>query len=164
MTMLSYDFFLDLAIILLSTKIFGLLTRKVQMPQVVGALLAGVLLGPTFLNVLQETEFIDKMAELGVIMLMFTAGMETDIKELKQTGKASFIIAAFGVGIPLIGGFLAAAVFSGNIASMSKLELLQIFYRGHLNGHISEYNRRDTSGNGKAKNKVRNSDIGSSCY
>ncbi len=45
------------------------------------------------------------MAELGVIMLMFTAGMETDIKELKQTGKASFIIAAFGVGIPLIGGF-----------------------------------------------------------
>ncbi len=130
MTMLSYDFFLDLAIILLSTKIFGLLTRKVQMPQVVGALLAGVLLGPTFLNVLQETEFIDKMAELGVIMLMFTAGMETDIKELKQTGKASFIIAAFGVGIPLIGGFLAAAVFSGNIASMSKLELLQNIFIG----------------------------------
>jgi Kef-type K+ transport system membrane component KefB len=128
--MLSYDFFLDLAIILLSTKLFGLLTRKVQMPQVVGALLAGVLLGPTFLNILGETEFIDKMAELGVILLMFTAGMETDVRELKSTGKASFIIAAFGVGVPLIGGFLAAALFAGDFAAMSKLDLLQNIFIG----------------------------------
>jgi Kef-type K+ transport system membrane component KefB len=128
--MLSYDFFLDLAIILLSTKLFGLLTRRVQMPQVVGALLAGVILGPTFLNILEETEFINKMAELGVILLMFTAGMETDVKELKRTGKASFIIAIFGVGVPLIGGFLAAALFAGDFAEMSKLDLLQNIFIG----------------------------------
>lgn len=66
--MLSYDFFLDLAIILLSTKLFGLLTRRVQMPQVVGALLAGVILGPTFLNILEETEFINSTFPLENIL------------------------------------------------------------------------------------------------
>ncbi len=128
--MLSYDFFLDLAIILLSTKLFGLLTRKVQMPQVVGALLAGVILGPTFFNVLQETTFINQMAELGVILLMFTAGMETDIKELKETGKASFIIAILGVAVPLIGGFAIAMLFTPNWQAISTLDLLQNIFIG----------------------------------
>lgn len=127
---MSYKFFLDLAIILLSTKIFGLFTRKVQMPQVVGALLAGVLLGPTFLNVLQETEFISQMAELGVVMLMFTAGMETDIKELKKTGKASLVIAIAGVLIPLGGGFLAAAIFHDTLGNMTQAELLENIFIG----------------------------------
>jgi len=127
---LSYKFFLDLAIILLSTKVFGLFTRKVQMPQVVGALLAGVLLGPTFLNVLQETEFISQMAELGVVMLMFTAGMETDIKELKKTGKASLVIAVAGVLIPLAGGFLAAAIFHDTLGDMTQAELLENIFIG----------------------------------
>lgn len=128
--MLSYGFFLDLAIILLSTKLFGLLTRKFQMPQVVGALLAGLILGPTVLNILHETEFINMMAELGVIMLMFTAGMETDVKELKKTGKASLIIAIFGVVIPLAGGFLAAAIFSDTLGQMSQLDLLKNIFIG----------------------------------
>ncbi|NDL68788.1 cation:proton antiporter [Anaerotalea alkaliphila] len=128
--MLSYGFFLDLAIILLSTKLFGLLTRKFQMPQVVGALLAGLILGPTFLNILEETTFINQMAELGVIMLMFAAGMETDIHELKKTGKASFVIAIFGVAIPLIGGFLATAVFSDSLGNMTQAELLQNIFIG----------------------------------
>lgn len=128
--MLSYGFFMDLAIILLSTKIFGLVTRKFQMPQVVGALLAGLLLGPTFLNVLQETQFIDQMAELGVIMLMFTAGMETDVKELKKTGKSSLIIAVLGVAIPLIGGFVVAGAFSGTLTQATQLEVLQNVFMG----------------------------------
>ncbi len=95
--MLSYEFLFDLALILISTKLFGLITKMVRMPQVVGALVAGVILGPAVLNVLSETEFIQKLAELGVIVLMFTAGLETDINQLKKTGKASFIIAVLGV-------------------------------------------------------------------
>ena len=83
--MLSYEFLFDLALILISTKLFGLITKKVRMPQVVGALVAGVILGPAVLNVLSETEFIQKLAELGVIVLMFTAGLETDINQLKKT-------------------------------------------------------------------------------
>ncbi|EOU2014790.1 cation:proton antiporter [Clostridium perfringens] len=110
--MLSYEFLFDLALILISTKLFGLITKKVRMPQVVGALVAGVILGPAVLNVLSETEFIQKLAELGVIVLMFTAGLETDINQLKKTGKASFIIAVLGVIIPLVGGFFIASIFN----------------------------------------------------
>ncbi|ENZ01225.1 cation:proton antiporter [Clostridium thermobutyricum] len=110
--MLSYKFLFDIALILLSTKVFGIATKKIKMPQVVGALLAGIVLGPACLNVLHETDFIGQMSELGVIILMFTAGLETDITELKKTGKASALIAVLGVALPLIVGFLVATVFN----------------------------------------------------
>ncbi len=109
---MDYGFLLDIAIILISTKLFGLITKRFHMPQVVGALLAGVILGPAVLDVLQETEFITQLSELGVIVLMFAVGLETDVKELKKTGKASFIIALFGVLIPLVGGFVVAVLFN----------------------------------------------------
>lgn len=108
----SYRFLFDVALILLSTKLFGLLTKRFQMPQVVGALLAGLLLGPAVLGILTETAFIKSSAEIGVIVLMFCAGMETDVKELKESGKASFIIALIGVVVPLIGGFGVAWFFN----------------------------------------------------
>jgi Kef-type K+ transport system membrane component KefB len=108
----TYKFLMDLALILLSTKLFGIASKKFNMPQVVGALMAGLILGPALLNVLNETEFIIELSEIGVIVLMFAAGMESDIKELKKTGKASLIIAIFGVIIPLIGGFGIAYIFN----------------------------------------------------
>ena len=74
---MDYKYLLDLAIILLCTKALGLLTRRVQMPQVVGALLAGLLLGPAGVGILTETSFLQSVAEIGVIVLMFCAGMET---------------------------------------------------------------------------------------
>ena len=101
----GYGFLLDLALILLSTKLLGLLTQRFQLPQVVGALLAGLILGPAVLNVIQETEFIKETAEVGVIVMMFCAGMETDVKELKNSGKAAFVIALIGVLVPIAGGF-----------------------------------------------------------
>ncbi len=109
---LTYKFLLDLSLILLSTKLLGIITKRFHMPQVVGALLAGLLLGPTVFNILNETEFILALSELGVIVLMFTAGLESDISELKKTGVASFIIALFGVIIPLLGGFGVACLFN----------------------------------------------------
>ena len=57
---MGYQFLFNLALILLSTKLFGMLTRKFKMPQVVGALAAGLILGPAMLGWLQETEFIDQ--------------------------------------------------------------------------------------------------------
>ena len=110
--MSSYSYLMDLAIILLCTKFLGLLTKRVQMPQVVGALLAGLLLGPAGLGILSETSFIHEVAEIGVIVLMFCAGMETDIKELKASGKASFVIALCGVIVPLVGGYFCAYFFN----------------------------------------------------
>ena len=113
----SYNYLMDLAIILISTKVLSLVTKKFSMPQVVGALLAGLLLGPAVLGVLNETEFIDQVAELGVIVLMFCAGLETDMKELKRTGKASFVIALLGVIVPLIGGFGIAFAYGITIGN-----------------------------------------------
>lgn len=108
---MSYRYLLDIALILLSTKCLSLLTRRFNLPQVVGALLAGLILGPAMFNILNETEFISQMAELGVIVLMFTAGLESNIDELKESGKASLIIASLGVIIPLFGGFAVAEMF-----------------------------------------------------
>lgn len=98
----SYTFLLLLAIILLSTKVLGLVTERIQLPQVLGALLAGIVLGPTGFGVLQSTDFLVKTAEIGVIMLMFTAGIDTDMKELKATGVHAFVVALLGVIFPII--------------------------------------------------------------
>ena len=106
---MDYKFLLDIAIILASTKILGLFTKKVNMPQVVG-----VILGPACVGVLTETDMIQNMAELGVIVLMFCAGMETDIEELKRSGKASFVIALLGVIVPLVVGGGVAYLFINN--------------------------------------------------
>lgn len=129
--MLSYEFLFDIALILMSTKLLGLLTKKIQLPQVVGALLAGLLLGPACLNILHETDFVIQLAELGVIVLMFTAGLETDIKELKKTGKASIVIAILGMIVPLIGGFALASVFNkGGVSDAQASILLQNIFIG----------------------------------
>ena len=128
--MLNYGFFLDLAIILLFTKLFGVITRRLQLPSVVGALIAGFLIGPNVLNIVHETEFIDKMAEIGVIFIMFMAGMETDVKKIKQTGKASLLIALMGILLPLIGGFLITAAFNGGLAGIDKKQLLKYIFMG----------------------------------
>ena len=129
----SYNFLLDLALILISTKLFGLITKKFQMPQVVGALLAGLILGPAMLKILKETDFITQVSEIGVIVLMFTAGLETDIKELKKSGKASFVIALIGVIVPLLGGFGLAAFFNNDSLSDANasifLQNIFIFFR-----------------------------------
>ena len=128
--MVSYKYLFDIALILLSTKVFGLITKKFSMPQVVGALLAGLILGPAMLDILHETEFIKQLAEIGVIILMFTAGLETDIMELKKTGKASFIIALLGVLIPLISGFILAAIFNPGDFTQDISILLQNIFIG----------------------------------
>lgn len=128
---MSYKYLLDIALILLSTKLLGLVTRRFNLPQVVGALLAGVILGPSVLNILHETNFITRMAELGVIVLMFTAGLESDISKLKSTGKHSFIIALLGVIIPLVGGTVVAYIFNdGSLTTVS--ELLQNVFIGTI--------------------------------
>ena len=111
---MSYDFLLTIAIIMLFTKVFGLTSERVHMPQVVGALIAGVLVGPSCLGWVGETDFLVKAAEIGVIILMFNAGMDTDLDELKTTGFASFVIALIGVIVPLIGGVACYLAFDND--------------------------------------------------
>lgn len=113
---MTYEFLLVIAIILLSTKLFGLLSERVHMPQVVGALLAGILLGPSVLGLVSETDFLMKSAEIGVVLLMFSAGLETDLDELKKTGAASLVIALIGVLVPLAGGAAVYTLFFRDMA------------------------------------------------
>ena len=98
----NYTYLLVIAIILISTKLLGIVSEKVHMPQVVGALVAGIILGPSGLGLLESTDFIVKAEEVGVIMLMFTAGIDTDMEELKHTGLQACVVAVMGVFVPLI--------------------------------------------------------------
>ena len=111
----SYEFLLFLAIIMISTKLLGLFSRKIHMPAVVGALLAGVILGPSGLAMISldgsTGVFIEELAEIGVILLMFSAWLDTDLGELKKNGVASLVTALLGVIIPLVGGSLAYAFY-----------------------------------------------------
>lgn len=105
--MLDYTYLLSIAIILLSTKVFGGLTEKIHLPHVVGALIAGVIIGPSMLGIVDNTTFLDEVAQIGVIILMFMAGLDTDLGEIKRKGASYLVIAVMGVVIPLIGGFLS---------------------------------------------------------
>ena len=109
---MSYHYLVDIALILVSTKVLGILTKRLQMPQVVGALLAGLIIGPACLNIIHSTEFLSQVSELGVIVMMFTAGLGTSLDDLKQTGKTGFMVALCGVLIPLLGGAVLAAFFN----------------------------------------------------
>lgn len=125
---MDYHFLLDIALILVSTKLLGMLTRKIQMPQVVGALVAGVILGPAVLNIVHDQgELLKKISEIGVIVLMFTAGLETDISELKKSGKASFVIALAGVVVPLLGGWAVSHFFNKGDGAGASILLQNIF-------------------------------------
>ena len=108
MVMEDYSYLISIALILLSTKVLGLFSKVVRLPQVVGALLAGIILGPACLGIVHSTEMLSNLSEIGVIVLMFAAGLETDIDELKRSGKASFLIALIGVLVPLAGGAAVA--------------------------------------------------------
>lgn len=130
--MLSYNFLFDLFLILVATKFFGVLSKKMNMPAVVGALISGIILGPACLNILHETDFIMQISELGVIVIMFTAGLEVDIKELKKCGMASFSVAIFGVLVPLILGTILGVCFNmpANIFDFTNIEMLKNIFLG----------------------------------
>ena len=89
-----------------------MITKRLQMPQVVGALIAGLVMGPAMLNIIHSTEFLSQVSELGVIVMMFTAGLGTSLNDLKQTGKAGFLVALCGVIVPLIGGTILSLFFN----------------------------------------------------
>ncbi|MEG1509373.1 MAG: cation:proton antiporter [Clostridia bacterium] len=137
---MNYKIFLDLAVILLATKSLGILMRKLGLPQVVGALLAGLVIGPLCI-MLTTTLFktpigiepslpLKVMAEIGVVMLMFTAGMETNLKEIKSNGVAAIVITSLGVIVPLGLGFLLAVIWHGDFKGMDMNKFLQDFFFG----------------------------------
>lgn len=127
----SFVIFKNLALIIVAAKGFGMLARKLKAPQVVGEIIAGLILGPSVLGLVDQSDFIIQMAEIGVVLLMFLAGLETNLKELLKTGPIAFVIACAGVAVPLVGGYLLYSLFYG-FAPASSDE----FYRAVFTGVI----------------------------
>ncbi len=111
--MAAYEIFLSLAIIILFSKVFGLLAKRIHAPEVVGEILAGIIIGPSVLGIVSLNDFISQMAEIGVVLLMFSAGLGTNLRELMRTGIKALLIACCGVFVPLIGGTLLYMGFYG---------------------------------------------------
>lgn len=101
---------LQLAIILVFSKIAGDISVKLGQPSVLGKLLVGILIGPSVLGLVTETETLKEFSQLGVILLMFIAGLETDVDEFKRTGKASTFVGFGGIIFPLLVGYLAGVL------------------------------------------------------
>ena len=103
---MEYRILLDLAIIIVFAKTFGIIARYLKAPQVVGQIVAGLIIGPSILGLVEQSTFILEMAEIGVLLLMFSAGLETNLRDLMKTGLKAFAIACAGVFVPLVGGTL----------------------------------------------------------
>lgn len=105
------ELILMLLIILASTKIAGDLAVRLGQPAVLGKLIVGILIGPAVLGWVTDGELIKEMAEVGVVLLMFIAGLETDLEGLKKNWKSAFAVAVGGVILPFIGGYSGGLLF-----------------------------------------------------
>ena len=108
-----------LSVILLATLIGGQFSARLKLPAVVGELLAGIIVGPAVLNLVQPTEIIKVFSDIGVIFLMFLAGLDSDLKTLKRLLRPSVLVAGFGMIVPII-----IAYFTGILFAFSQVESL----------------------------------------
>src|SRR5215211_2348285 len=107
----TLNMLLPLAGILVGAKIAAQISHKIGLPAVFGELLLGLLLGPSLLGLLAPNQTLQLLADIGVILLMFMAGLETDTMAMKQAGKASTLTAIGGVVLPLGAGLLVGRAF-----------------------------------------------------
>lgn len=104
-----HSVFLSLLLILVTARVFGEIAVRLSAPAVIGELTAGIVLGPSLLGWLQPDAPLKLLAEIGILLLLFEVGLETDIRKLMHTGRASFAVALGGFAIPFVLGFLLAA-------------------------------------------------------
>lgn len=148
------EYLKDLALIIVTAKVFGLIAGKLRAPQVVGEIIAGLILGPSILGWVGQSDFLSRMAEIGVVLIMFGAGLETNMKDLLKTGPKALLVALVGVFVPLAGGTLVYSLFYGFSEIGSEKFLRALFIGtimtatsvgitvqtlkelGHLKGHI----------------------------
>lgn len=119
---------LDCGIILFATKAVGMLTRKLGLPQVVGMIIAGLLIGPalfvhtSFAGLIhptpEEMNVLKSFSQIGVVFILFSSGLETDFSEMKRSGVASTCIALAGVIVPIAFGTIVALLFMGGLGEV----------------------------------------------
>ena len=121
----------DLVIIIVSAKLFGLIARRLHAPQVAGEIIAGLIIGPTLFDLVEAGDFLSGMAEIGVILLMFSAGLETDIDKLKKSGVKATILACTGVAVPFVLGAILYMSFYG-FAAPGSMEFIKALFIGTI--------------------------------
>ncbi|MCK4956430.1 MAG: cation:proton antiporter [Candidatus Cloacimonetes bacterium] len=112
---MEHKIFLDLAIIIFLSKVLGAISRKFRQPPVIGMLLLGVVLGPTVLSLIKPDEIILWIGKVGVLFLLFEAGLETDIKQIKRDSKEALAPAIGGIILPYALGFGFSYLLNPNI-------------------------------------------------
>lgn len=133
-----FEILLPLALILLLGKLFSLMGKKLGLPQVVGMIIAGIILG-LIKYIPNQTIFtsytlegLSFLAKIGVILIMFSAGLGTDLKQFKTCGIPSIIITALGVIFPMVFGFLIASAFNGGFKDMSSHTVISNLFYGTI--------------------------------
>ena len=101
----THTFFLYLLTILLTARLFAEIAVRLNAPSVIGELAAGVVLGPSLLGWLEPDEVLKLLAEIGIILLLFEVGLETDVRRLVDAGRKSFAVAIGGFVVPFVLGF-----------------------------------------------------------
>jgi monovalent cation:proton antiporter-2 (CPA2) family protein len=108
------EFFLQLLIILLATKLAGDISARLGQPTVLGKLIIGIIIGPAVLGWIPNSEIIHELSQLGILLLMFIAGLETDLGDLNKHRNSSIAVALGGLVFPLIGGYVTGLLFGMN--------------------------------------------------
>lgn len=104
---------IDILLMFAAAKAGGFLLARLRQPPVIGELLAGVIIGPGVLNWLRPAEFHEILAELGVVFLLFSVGLETHVGSLKAVGRVALLAALMGVALPFIGGAVLIKALGG---------------------------------------------------
>lgn len=128
---------LYLALILLATKATGIGARIIGLPQVVGMVIAGLVIGPAIFSQIdsipfnglinpthEEMDVLKSFSQIGVVLILFSSGLETDTKELKKSGFAATMIALAGVLVPIALGTVISALFMGGLDVLSDRDSL----------------------------------------
>ncbi len=124
------NFLIIVSVILISARMLGEICRKYKQPAVIGEILAGIILGPSLFGSLFPNQFneifiaqprayaaFDGLANIGIILLMFIAGFEVDLKQIRKQGKQAASISIMGLVFPFLLGFLTVYFFYNNIFS-----------------------------------------------
>jgi Kef-type K+ transport system membrane component KefB/predicted amino acid-binding ACT domain protein len=106
---------LDLTIILIVAKVAAEVSDRIHVPAVIGEIVAGIMIGPSVLGLVDTGDMLFFLAELGVILLLIQVGLETDIIELKSVGRASILVAIIGVVLPMALGFGASSLLGESV-------------------------------------------------
>ncbi len=133
-----YNVLLPLALILIVSKFMVKLCEKIGLPSVVGMLITGILLG--LINYIPNQEILTSaamegigfFAKIGVILIMFSAGLETDLQQIKKIGGPAVFITAAGVIFPMGLGFIAATLCNGGFGALTHETLMQNLFYGTI--------------------------------